>query len=76
MWIVEIKFTKQLPPSVPKEKHSPSMYLTSIQYIIRCACGEIQTVYRVWGLQAADGGIGESCVMYRHASIDRNVAQA
>lgn len=51
-------------------------HLAAIQYIISWTDGEVQAIYRVWSLQAADGAIGEGCVIYCHASIDRDVAQA
>lgn len=58
------------------EKEYSSTYLTAVQYIISWADSEVQTIYGVWGLQTADGAVGEGCVIYCHAGIDRDVAQA
>lgn len=62
--------------STVHEKEYSFVYLTAIQYIISWADGEIQSIYGVWSFQAADGGVGEGCVINCHASIDRDVAQA
>lgn len=51
-------------------------YFTSIQYIISWADSEIQFIYWVWGFKVSNSSISEGCVIYCHASIDRDVAQA
>lgn len=65
--------TKENPTLYEKKS---SAYLTAIQYIISWADGEIQTIYGVWSFQAADSAVGDGRVIYCHAGIDRDVAQA
>lgn len=50
--------------------------LAAIQYIITWAHSQVKTINGIRNLEAADGAVRESCVVDRHAGINRDVAQA
>lgn len=50
--------------------------LAAIQYIITWAHSKVNIINGIGNLEAADGAVRESCVVDRHAGINRDVAQA
>lgn len=51
-------------------------HLAAIKKVISWADSQVETIYGVWNLKAADGVICEGCVINCHAGINRDMAQA